>query len=56
MQLLGLLERLKGITSDYVASPCVLKLYEGGQIEFFHNSDYQKLLKFSSYFLSDIDQ
>lgn len=55
-QLLGLVESLKGITSDYVASPCVLKLYEGGQIELFNNSDYQKLAEFSSYFLSDTDQ
>ncbi|RDX83164.1 hypothetical protein CR513_35949, partial [Mucuna pruriens] len=56
LQLLGLLESLKGITSDYVASPCVLKLYEGGQIERFNSSDYQKLAEFSSYFPSDNDQ
>ncbi|KAG4920397.1 hypothetical protein JHK86_049210 [Glycine max] len=56
LELLGLVESLKGITSDYVASPCVLKLYEGGQIELFNNSDYQKLAEFSSYFLSDTDQ
>jgi len=49
-------ESLKGITSDLVASPCVLKLYQGGQIEMFNNSDYQKLAEFSSYFLSDDDQ
>ncbi|KAG5146642.1 hypothetical protein JHK84_032185 [Glycine max] len=55
-QLLGLVESLKGITSDYVASPCVLKLYQGGQLEMFNNSDYQKLAEFSSYFLSDTDQ
>ncbi|XP_068495514.1 uncharacterized protein [Phaseolus vulgaris] len=55
-QLLGLVESLKGITSDHVASPCVLKLYQGGQIEMFNNSDYQKLAEFSSYFLSDDDQ
>ncbi|KAK7302039.1 hypothetical protein RJT34_12918 [Clitoria ternatea] len=52
----GLLESLKGITSDSVASPCVLKLYKGGQVELFNNSDYQKLAQFSSYFLSDYDQ
>ncbi|CAJ1960755.1 unnamed protein product [Sphenostylis stenocarpa] len=55
LQLLGLVESLKGITSDYVASPCVLKLYQGGQIEMFNNSDYQKLAEFSSYFLSGGD-
>ncbi|KAH1226428.1 hypothetical protein GmHk_11G033083 [Glycine max] len=55
-RLLGLVESLKGITSDYVASPCVLKLYQGGQLEMFNNSDYQKLAEFSSYFLSDTDQ
>ncbi|KAK7305646.1 hypothetical protein VNO77_43553 [Canavalia gladiata] len=52
----GLLESLKGITSDSVASPCVLKLYGGGQIEMFNKSDYQMLAQFSSYFLSDTDQ
>nr|KYP76011.1 putative lipoprotein MJ0878 [Cajanus cajan] len=54
--LLGLVESLKGITSNSVASPCVLKLYEGGQIEMFNSSDYQKLAEFSSYFVSDNDQ
>ncbi|BAT88130.1 hypothetical protein VIGAN_05157400 [Vigna angularis var. angularis] len=56
LELLGLVESLKGITSDNVASPCVLKLYQGGQIEMFNNSDYQKLAEFTSYFLSDDDQ
>ncbi|ONI14877.1 hypothetical protein PRUPE_3G014300 [Prunus persica] len=32
-ELLGLLGSLKGITSDSVASQCVLKLYEAGEIE-----------------------
>ncbi|XP_027337677.1 uncharacterized protein LOC113851412 [Abrus precatorius] len=56
LELLGLLESLKGITSDSVASPCVLKLCGGGQIEIFNKSDYQNLAQFSSYFLSDTDQ
>ncbi|QCD77988.1 uncharacterized protein LOC114187184 [Vigna unguiculata] len=56
LELLGLVESLKGITTDNVASPCVLKLYQGGQIEMFNNSDYQKLAEFTSYFLSDDDQ
>ncbi|XP_019439518.1 PREDICTED: uncharacterized protein LOC109345153 [Lupinus angustifolius] len=56
LELLGLLERLKGITSDSVASPCVLKLYEGGQIELVNKSDHQKLAQFSAHFFSDTNQ
>ncbi|KAJ1388170.1 hypothetical protein SESBI_39355 [Sesbania bispinosa] len=55
LELLGLLDSLKGITSNSVASPCVLKLYEGGQIEMFNKSDYQKLAQFTSHFFSDSD-
>ncbi|KAK7290259.1 hypothetical protein RIF29_04550 [Crotalaria pallida] len=50
---LGLLERLKAITSDSVASPCVLKLYQGGQIELVNKSDHQKLAEFSAHFFTD---
>jgi hypothetical protein len=53
---LGLLESLKGITSDTVASPCVLKLYKEGKIEMLNKSDYQMLSQFSAHFFSDTDQ
>lgn len=53
---LGLLESLKGITSDTVTSPCVLKLYKGGQIEKLNKSDYQMLAQFSAHFFGDTDQ
>jgi len=55
-QHLGLLESLKGITSDTVTSPCVLKLYKGGQIEKLNKSDYEMLAQFSAHFYSDTDQ
>ncbi|XP_004503097.1 uncharacterized protein [Cicer arietinum] len=53
---LGLLESLKGITSDTVAAPCVLKLYKEGQIEKLNKSDYQMLTQFSAHFFSDTNQ
>ncbi|KAF7816296.1 plant/F12P19-7 protein [Senna tora] len=56
LELLGLLESLKGITSNTVASQCVLKLYEGGQIEMFNKTDEQKLAQFAAHFTSDTDQ
>lgn len=55
-QHLGLLESLKGVTSDTVASPCVLKLYKEGQIEMLNKSDYQMISQFSAHFFSDTDQ
>ncbi|KAI8024127.1 hypothetical protein LOK49_LG03G00808 [Camellia lanceoleosa] len=39
--LLGLLGNLKGITSDLVASECVLKLLNEGQIEFINKNPYK---------------
>ncbi|XP_058749114.1 uncharacterized protein LOC131622083 isoform X1 [Vicia villosa] len=53
---LGLLESLKGVTSDTVASPCVLKLYKEGLIEILNKSDYQMISQFSAHFFSDTDQ
>lgn len=55
-QLLGILGSLKGITSDSVASQCVLKLYEGGEIEIINKSDPQQLAQFGAHFITNIDQ
>lgn len=39
-----------------MASPCVLKLYEGGKIEMVNKTDYEKLAQFAAHFFSDTDQ
>ncbi|KAK4602820.1 hypothetical protein RGQ29_011712 [Quercus rubra] len=56
LQLLGLLGSLKGITSDSVASQCVLKLYEGGEIEIINKSEPQQLAQFAVHFITNTDQ
>ncbi|XP_023872265.1 uncharacterized protein LOC111984874 isoform X3 [Quercus suber] len=56
IQLLGLLGSLKGITSDSVASQCVLKLYEGGEIEKINKSEPQQLAQFAVHFITNTDQ
>ncbi|GMP32373.1 hypothetical protein CsSME_00006162 [Camellia sinensis var. sinensis] len=56
MKLLGLLGNLKGITSDLVASECVLKLLNEGQIEFINKSEPQQLTQFAAHFISNTDQ
>ncbi|XP_054819979.1 uncharacterized protein LOC129318976 [Prosopis cineraria] len=55
LELLGLLGSLKGITSDLVASQCVLKLYQDGQIEMFNKTDEEKLAQFAAHFSGDAD-
>ena len=55
-QLLGLLGNLKGITSELVASQCVRKLYESGEIQVVNKSDPQQLSQFSAHFVGEADQ
>ncbi|EXB86759.1 hypothetical protein L484_007783 [Morus notabilis] len=55
-ELLGLLGSLKGITSELVASQCVKKLYESGEIQVINGSDPQQLSQFAAHFISDTDQ
>ncbi|KAK2986867.1 hypothetical protein RJ640_009601, partial [Escallonia rubra] len=55
-QLLGLLGNMKGMTSVSVASECVLKLYNEGQIEMMNESEPQKLTQFAAHFISNTDQ
>ena len=55
-QLLGLLGNLKGITSDLVASPCVLKLHSEGQVGVVNKTEPGQLSQFAAYFISDTDQ
>lgn len=54
-ELLGLLGSLKGITADSVASPCVLKLCEGGGAEMINKSNPQQFQQFSANFISNTD-
>lgn len=56
LQLLGLLGNLKGITSDPVASQCVLKLYQSGEIQIINKSDPQQLVQFGAHFVTSTDQ
>ncbi|KAL2551275.1 hypothetical protein Fot_04894 [Forsythia ovata] len=55
-ELLGLLGSLKGITSDFVASQCVLKLYNDGQVQMINKSDSQAFTQFAAHFISNTDQ
>ncbi|CAB4271939.1 unnamed protein product [Prunus armeniaca] len=55
-ELLGLLGSLKGITSDSVASQCLMKLYEAGEIEVIDKSEPQQLANFAAHFITYTDQ
>ncbi|KAL3527386.1 hypothetical protein ACH5RR_012042 [Cinchona calisaya] len=55
-ELVGLLGNLKGITSELVASPCVLKLYREGQVGIVNKTDPGQISQFSAYFISNTDQ
>ncbi|XP_051146437.1 uncharacterized protein LOC127262012 [Andrographis paniculata] len=55
-ELLGLLGSLKGVTTDYVASQCVLKLYNDGQLQLMNKSEPQQLTKFAAHFIANTDQ
>lgn len=52
-QLLGLLGSLKGVTSDYMASECVLKLYNEGQLQLINRTDTQQ---YAAHFIVNTDQ
>lgn len=56
LELLGLLGSLKGITSDSVASQCVLKLYESGEIKMLNKSEPKQLSQFGAHFVTHFDQ
>ncbi|KAI0500823.1 hypothetical protein KFK09_019040 [Dendrobium nobile] len=53
-ELLGLLDGLKGITSESVTSQCVLKSYSNGDIHLINKTDMQQLAQFTAYFVSNI--
>lgn len=55
-ELVGLLGNLKGITSTYVASQCVLKLYQDGQVESVNKNDPQQLAQYAAHFIANTDE
>ncbi|KAM7515926.1 hypothetical protein LguiA_005509 [Lonicera macranthoides] len=56
-ELLGLLGNLKGMTSsDMVASECVLKLYNEGQIQIVNKTDPQQLTQFAAHFINNNEE
>ncbi|XP_023767453.1 uncharacterized protein LOC111916038 isoform X3 [Lactuca sativa] len=52
-QLLGLLSNMKGITTERIASACVLKLYNGGQIQMLNKSEPQQFSQYTAHFIAD---
>uniref|UniRef100_A0A7N1A834 Uncharacterized protein n=1 Tax=Kalanchoe fedtschenkoi TaxID=63787 RepID=A0A7N1A834_KALFE len=52
-ELLGLLGSMKGITSDSVASQCVLKAYKAGQIEKINYTEPQQMAEIAAHFISN---
>uniref|UniRef100_A0A804LCI8 Uncharacterized protein n=2 Tax=Zea mays TaxID=4577 RepID=A0A804LCI8_MAIZE len=55
-ELLGVLESLKGITSNQVASQCVLQSYTSGNAQLVNRTDVQTLSQFTAHFISDTDE
>ncbi|KAF4365932.1 hypothetical protein G4B88_007876 [Cannabis sativa] len=57
-ELLGVVDGLKGITSEVVASECIRKYYESGGIQMINASDgdTQQLAQFGAHFIADTDQ
>ena len=51
-----MLENLKGITSNQVASQCVLQSYTSGNTQLVNRTDAQTLSQFSAQFISNIDE
>ncbi|XP_066384286.1 uncharacterized protein [Miscanthus floridulus] len=55
-ELLGVIENLKGITSNQVASQCVLQSYTSGNAQLVNRTDAQTLSQFTAHFISDTDE
>ncbi|CAL4912254.1 unnamed protein product [Urochloa decumbens] len=56
LQLLGVLENLKGITSNQVTSECVLQSHASGNTQLVNRTDAQALSQFSAQFISNVDE
>ncbi|KAK3150298.1 hypothetical protein QOZ80_3AG0231400 [Eleusine coracana subsp. coracana] len=55
-ELLGVLESLKGITSNQVASQCVLQSYTSGNVQLVNMTDALALSQFTAHFISNTDE
>ncbi|CAL4912253.1 unnamed protein product [Urochloa decumbens] len=55
-ELLGVLENLKGITSNQVTSECVLQSHASGNTQLVNRTDAQALSQFSAQFISNVDE
>lgn len=44
---------MKGITTERIASACVLKLYNGGQIQMLNKSEPQQFSQYTAHFIAD---
>ncbi|WOL07244.1 hypothetical protein Cni_G15983 [Canna indica] len=55
-ELLGLLESLKGVTSEQITSECVLKSYVSGSIQLVSKTDMHQLSQFTAHFISNVEQ
>ncbi|MFS7955274.1 hypothetical protein Hanom_Chr07g00640751 [Helianthus anomalus] len=53
--LLGLMPTMKGITSEKVASPCLLKLYNEGELQMLNNSEPQHFSQYAAHFIGHDD-
>ncbi|KAI3794398.1 hypothetical protein L1987_37029 [Smallanthus sonchifolius] len=50
--LMRLMPSLKGITSERIASPCLLKLYNEGQLQMLNKSEPQQFSQYTAHFIS----
>ncbi|KAL5219147.1 hypothetical protein ABZP36_019831 [Zizania latifolia] len=50
------LQDLKGVTSDQIASQCVLQSYTSGNVQLVSKADAEKLTQFSAHFMSNTDE
>lgn len=56
LQLLGLVQSLKGITSNSISSQCVLKSYSDGNIVMVNETDLTQLSQFNANFITSNDE
>lgn len=56
LQLLGLLDNFKAMTSDQITSECVLKLLVIGSIQLVNKKDMQQLSQFTAHFISNVEE
>ncbi|KAG0472748.1 hypothetical protein HPP92_014605 [Vanilla planifolia] len=54
--LLGLLDGLRGMTSEFVTSECVLKSYATGNIQLVNQTNMQQIAQFTAHFSSNVNK